>query len=117
MISNTSIKISFVLLFFFCSYDAQGQSRSVSSGNSSPSSISIGVYQPREFKTLDKMPEGIRMKVTNHLRVYFGEAFYSKLKFVGGAAIDLDELYQVEPNAKNYEWKIHSYELVFQILS
>ena len=90
------------------------QKRSVSYGNSSPSSISMGVYEPKGIKSLDTLPANIRLKVENHLRERLGAEYYSKLVFVSGAVIDLNELYRVEPNAKNYQWKIHSYELVFK---
>lgn len=74
----------------------------------------MGAYEPRSFKSLDALPANIRLKAENHLKERFGSEYYSKLAFVNGAFIDLKELYCVEPQAKNYQWKIHSYELVFR---
>ena len=111
---NISTKYLLLALLLFCSHEVFGQKRSISFGNSSPSSISMGAYEPRSFKSLDALPANIRLKVENHLRERFGSAYYSKLAFVSGAVINLNELYRVEPAAKNYQWKIHSYELVFR---
>ncbi len=114
MKSNNSTKYLLLAVLFFGSHEVMGQKRSISFGNSSPSSIEMGAYEPRSFKSLDALPANIRLKIENHLRERFGNEYYSKLVFVSGAVIDLSELYRIEPNAKNYQWKIPSYELVFK---
>ncbi len=108
MLTQKSSLIILLLLVAPC-YQAYGQ-RSVSKG---PESTYFGNYKPREPKSLNELPEKIRGKVENHLKARLGDAFYSKLQLSGGQIVDFDELYRVEPDAKNYKWKIFAYSLSF----
>lgn len=108
MLKYKSSLIVILLLLAPC-YQVYGQ-RSVSKG---PESTSFGNYKPREPKSLNELPEEIRRKVEDHLKSRLGSEFYYKLKLSGGQIVDFSELYRVEPDAKNYKWKIFAYSLNF----
>ena len=108
MLTRKNSLIILLLLVAPC-YQAYGQ-RSVSKG---PESTSFGKYNPREPKSLSALPDKIRVKVENHLKARLGDMFYSKLQLSGGQIVDFDELYRVEPGAKNYKWNIFTYSLNF----
>jgi hypothetical protein len=48
-----------------------------------------------------------------HLVNRLGNDFYSRLKLSGGQIVNLERLYLVEANAKNYRWTPYSYYLCF----
>ena len=77
------------------------------------SSISFGNYEPREPHSIYDLPDSIRIKLAAHLTERLGPDFYSKLKLSGGQIVNLDRLYIVEDNAKNYKWIPYSYYLCF----
>ncbi len=77
------------------------------------SSISFGNYQPQEPHSIYDLPDSIRIKLVAHLTARLGADFYSKLKLSGGQIVNLDRLYIVEDNAKNYKWTPYSYYLCF----
>jgi len=78
-----------------------------------PSSVSLGNYQAKKPQSLEELPKEIRQKLETHLKSRLGEVFYSKLKLSGGQIVDFEELYKIEPNAKNYQWKVFTYRLTF----
>lgn len=77
------------------------------------SSISFGYYFPKEPSSLFDLPDSIRTKLEAHLIERLGKDFYSKIKISGGQIVDLERLYIVEDNAKNYKWTPYSYYLCF----
>jgi uncharacterized membrane protein YkoI len=77
------------------------------------SSISFGSYHPKEPHSIYDLPDSIRINLVAHLIDRLGQDFYSKLKISGGQILDLDRLYIVEDNAKNYQWTPYSYYLCF----
>jgi len=87
------------------------QKRLITSGNPSPIGISLNEYTPKIFKSLDALPESVRAIAVNHLRERIGNDFYSRLEFVSGSSIDIEEYLRINPGTK---WKVHSYELVFR---
>jgi hypothetical protein len=70
-------------------------------------------YQPKAFNDLSDLPDSIRAKLTAHLMERIGEEYYSKLKISGGQILDLNRLYAVNENAKNYQWTPYNYYLCF----
>jgi hypothetical protein len=90
---------------------AQGQSRSISYGSPSPTGISLGVYQPKIFQTLDALPANVRTKIDDHLRTRLGNAFYSQIVFVNGSSINVADFLRANPRT---QWRVHTYELVFK---
>lgn len=104
---KSSLIILLLLIAPCCQTYAQ---RSVSKG---PESTSFGNYEPREPKSLSDLPEKIREKVENHLKSRLGDVFYSKLKLSSGQIVNFDDLYRVEPDARNYKWEIFAYSLNF----
>jgi hypothetical protein len=112
MVSKKPALALLVILTLSFSKDALAQKRTISHGNSSPNTM--GLYRPNALKSLAALSEEVRLKVDRHLRERFGNDYYSKLVFIAGASVDLAELYRVEPNARNWKWRIYTYELVFK---
>jgi uncharacterized membrane protein YkoI len=111
MIRKAQAKFLLVVALCLGTHYVFAQKRSVSYSNPSPVGISLGQYTPRTFKLLNALPEGVRVKAVNHLTERLGNDFYSRLKFVGGSSIDVEEYLRMNPGTK---WKVHSYELVFR---
>src|SRR5690606_2337102 len=72
-----------------------------------------GEYEPRKPDSLDDVPSSIRKMLEGHLIERLGKTFYSSLQFDGGQIVDYDDLLKVHPNAKNYKWEVHAYDLHF----
>ncbi len=79
------------------------------------SGVYFGDYKPIEPKSLNEVPEPIRRKLRSHLLERLGERYLSRLTFAGGQLVDRDELYRVDPGAKNYKWPLFAYALFFRI--
>lgn len=77
------------------------------------SNISFGFYRPKEPRSLKDLPDSIQKKLEKHLVDRLGQDYYSKLKLAGGQLVDLQRLYKVEPNAKDYQWTPYSYYICF----
>jgi hypothetical protein len=91
--------------------DKESTKRNSSLVYSDCSSIGFGDYEPRTPQSLNDLPDSIREKLVKHLVDRLGEHFFSKLKLSGGQIINLDRLYKVNFNAKNYKWTPYSYYL------
>lgn len=77
--------------------------------------ISFGSYVPKTPTSLNDLPENIRIKLVAHLIDKLGKAYYSKLKMSGGQIVDIDRLYKVEKNAKDYKWIPYCYYICFSL--
>ena len=77
------------------------------------SQIYFGSYNPDTPNSLSDLPDTIRIKLVSHLVDRLGQSFYSKVKLSGGQIVDLERLYLVNENAKNYQWTPYSYYLCF----
>ncbi|MBL7739757.1 MAG: PepSY domain-containing protein [Chitinophagaceae bacterium] len=77
------------------------------------SSIYFGKYRPKTPNSIDDLPDSIKEKLVNHLVARLGYQFYLNLKLSGGQIVNLERLYIVEMNAKNYKWIPYSYYLCF----
>ncbi len=75
----------------------------------------MGDYVPRPLLDYSDVPEQIRNKVEQRFIGRTGEAFFKRLRYIGGGFVDLDSLYIIEKEAKNYEWKPSSYYLCFEL--
>lgn len=73
----------------------------------------FGIYHPKRATTLMDIPADISNKLVNHLVDRLGADYYSRIKLTDGQIVDLNRLYTVERNAKNYKWKPYSYYLCF----
>jgi len=73
----------------------------------------FGNYEPRYAGSMNDLPQKIKAKLEDHLIKRVGVDFYSKLKLNGGQIVDLERLYIVDENAKNYKWTPYSYYLCF----
>jgi hypothetical protein len=74
-----------------------------------------GDYEPKEPRSLLSLPKAIRTRVISHLTARLGPDVYSRLHFTGGQVVDIERLYRVEPDAREYEWVIPTYLLHFEI--
>jgi len=106
---NRRASLIVILVLLVPYYQTYGQ-RSISKG---PESTYFGYYKPREPTSLNELPDAIRRRVEEHLKARLGDEFYSKLRLSGGQIVDFSELYRVEPEARNYKWKIFAYSLNF----
>jgi hypothetical protein len=91
--------------------DKESIKRSAKFVYSDCSSIGFGDYEPKTPQSLNELPDSIREKLDKHLVGRLGEQFYSKLKLNGGQIVNLDRLYKVNLNAKDYKWTPYSYYL------
>ena len=72
-------------------------------------------YQPRQLRAwTDVASENMREKVAAHLRERLGAEFYGRLKFVGGEAVNLDELHRVLPASRKFRREVPTYLLWFE---
>ena len=104
-------KVLLVFALSLCAHLVSAQTRSISYGNSSPTGISLGAYEPRTFNNLDAIPANVRTRIIDHLRTRLGDAFYSQLLFVNGSSINVADFLRANPKT---QWRVHSYELVFK---
>ncbi|HBA72624.1 MAG: hypothetical protein A2X82_13920 [Geobacteraceae bacterium GWC2_55_20] len=79
-----------------------------------PSWIHFTDYEPKNPKSLNELPKNIRDCVTKHLKNRLGETFYNSMTFAGGQVVDIKQVYRKNPNAKNFRWEIHTYDLHFE---
>ena len=75
--------------------------------------VSLYPYQPKNISTLDQLPTGIQVKLKEHLMVRLGREFFSKLEFSNGSVVNFDDLYRVNPGAREYRWRIFAYKIGF----
>ena len=78
-------------------------------------SIGFGTYTTGPIKTLDDLPDEIKAKLEAHLIKRLGQDYFRRLSVSGGQIVDLEELYRINPRAKNYQWKVFSYRIGFRI--
>lgn len=77
------------------------------------SRISFGQYEPKEPRSLEELPEGIRKKVIQHLLDKTGPAFYSRLYLSGGMLVNLSRLNKIEHYKGKYHWRPYPWYLCF----
>jgi hypothetical protein len=80
-----------------------------------PNFVSLGNYEATKPASLADLPQAIVAKLNRHLVERFGADYYARLSFAGGQIVDFDELYRVNPSAKQYQWKVFAYRLGFMI--
>ena len=71
-------------------------------------------YEPRELKAWTDVSSEVRKAVAAHLRARLGGEFYDRLKFVGGEAVNLDELHRVLPASRKFRQEVPTYLLWFE---
>ena len=97
--------------------------QAITYGQTNPSNVNrlacpshdFSPYEPKEPSSMNDLPDTIRTKLESHLIDRLGPAFYSKLVFNKGQIVDLEELYKINANAKNYKWTPYSYYLCFSL--
>jgi uncharacterized membrane protein YkoI/TM2 domain-containing membrane protein YozV len=73
----------------------------------------FGEYKLRNVEQLDELPGNVRENVMSHLIDRLGEDFYRTLHFTWGEIVDKEQLLREQPNAKDYKWDVHTYDLHF----
>ena len=71
-------------------------------------------YEPRELHALGDVASDVRASVTRHLIARLGTAFYERLRFAGGEAVNLDELHRVLPASRKFAREVPTYLLWFE---
>jgi hypothetical protein len=73
-------------------------------------------YEPKEIDRLSQIPESIRTILMKHLHSRLGDAGLARLQFDGGQVVNKKKLLRVDPDAKDYQWPIPTYQLFFLFL-
>lgn len=71
-------------------------------------------YEPRELRAWTDVTSDVREKVAAHLKQRLGAEFYERLKFVGGEAVNLDELHRALPASRKFRQEVPTYLLWFE---
>ena len=71
-------------------------------------------YQPRELRELTDVASAVRETLATHLSERLGTAFYARLKFAGGEAVNLDELHRMLPASRKFSREVPTYLLWFE---
>ncbi len=71
-------------------------------------------YEPRELKAWTDVTSEVREAVAAHLKKRLGDNFYDRLKFVGGEAVNLDELHRALPASQKFRQEVPTYLLWFE---
>ncbi len=78
-------------------------------------SIYYGDYDPKEPRSLQGIPRAIRAQLLRHIESRVGATLFANVSFGGGQIVDLAALRRVEPDSKDYEWTVPTYNLFFQL--
>lgn len=104
--------IIFLLILTLVTASVWGKDAEIASASGGDcSTIYFGDYEPREPKSFKDLPPVVRRRLQEHLVDRLGEEFAARLMFSGGQIIDIDELYRINPGARDYQWTIPSYVL------
>ena len=71
-------------------------------------------YEPRTLDAWTDVASDVREKVAAHLKARLGEAFYGRLKFAGGEAVNVDELHREVPASRKFAREVPTYLLWFE---
>ena len=71
-------------------------------------------YEPRPLAAWTDVESGVRDAVAAHLKARLGEAFYARLKFAGGEAVNVDELHRIVPASREFPREVPTYLLWFE---
>lgn len=71
-------------------------------------------YEPRELRAFTDVASDVRQSVVSHLKERLGEAFYERLRFAGGEAVNVDELHRVLPASREFKREVPTYLLWFE---
>jgi hypothetical protein len=82
-------------------------------GSKLPKSRAMGGYEPDEIQSMVDLPTGIRAAVHENLEQRLGTEFLEQLEFSGGEIVDFEELYRINPGARDYRWIVPKYRLFF----
>jgi hypothetical protein len=102
-------------LILLCSAQVTAQRCDVDSGYRG-NYFQIG-YKQRNlvklFRNLDEIPQNVRNRLNDHLRIRLGDAFTRRLKFEEGQWLDLEKLRKQFPSVYNENANRGSYDLLF----
>lgn len=75
----------------------------------------MGKYHAKPLPDYAQLPERVRTNVERQVIARTGDLFFRQLRYAGGGFVDLDSLYIIEKDAKNFKWKPRSYYLCFEL--
>jgi hypothetical protein len=73
-----------------------------------------GTYEPREIKSVDELPAPIRQLVARHISARVGLKFFDDITFYRGQVVDVTRLHREYPESKNFQWRVPTYNLLYQ---
>ena len=68
-------------------------------------------YSPREVARLDDLPLTVRARAVAAVKDRVGDAFFARLHFAGGEAVDLRELHRLNPASRRFSAEVPAYTL------
>lgn len=71
-------------------------------------------YEPRPLEAWTDVASEVRQSVAAHLTARLGTAFYERLKFAGGEAVNVDELHRAVPASRRFRREVPTYLLWFE---
>ncbi len=75
--------------------------------------VSLYPYQPNAISGLNQLPPTINEKLAKYLVDRLGNEFLSKLEFSYGSVVNFDDLYRVNPGARDYQWQVFAFKIGF----
>jgi hypothetical protein len=94
---------------------SSGLSLAQSTVSKGPESTYFGVYKPRAPRSFADLPAPLQETLRTHLIERLGAEVFSRLEFSGGQVVNFDELFRLEPEARNWKWRIFTYGLTFKL--
>ncbi len=71
-------------------------------------------YEPRQLAAWTDVASEVRESVAAHLAARLGAAFYERLKFAGGEAVNVEELHRAVPASRKFRREVPTYLLWFE---
>ena len=68
-------------------------------------------YEPQQIRRLADLPVDVQFRAIAAVKGRVGDAFYGRLRFVGGEAVNLAELRRVNPDSRKFRAEIPAYAL------
>ena len=68
-------------------------------------------YIPRQIHRLEDLPAAVRARAVSAVEARVGAAFFARLRFAGGEAVNLRELHRVNPDSRRFSTEVPAYTL------
>lgn len=68
-------------------------------------------YEPRQIRRLADLPPDVQARAIAVVKTRVGEAFFGRLRFAGGEAVNLRELRRINPDSRKFRTEVPAYLL------